>query len=252
MQFTRMVMRFILIILMSVVLIALRFLVWPTSFFSERADRRLRRVLLRTWNRCFARIAGIHVVTEGPVPKPPFFLVANHLSYLDMLVLTHLTGCIYVARGDVEHWPVIGFLSKAMYVIFIDRQSRRDTVRVNRLISHAIEMGDAVAVFAESRISPGRDVEPFKSALIEPAVAGKLPVHYSTMGYETLPGCPPASEIVGWWRPESFPYHLQRLLRHRGVIARVRFGDEPLRGDDRKELAPRLHAAVRANFKPLQ
>ena len=238
--------------LMSAALITLRFLVWPTSLFSERADRRLRRELLRTWNRCFALIAGIRVVTEGPVPKPPFFLVANHLSYLDMLVLTHLTGCIYVARGDVEHWPVIGPLSKAMYVIFIDRESRRDTVRVNRLISHAIEMGDAVAVFAESRISPGRDVEPFKSALIEPAVAAKLPVHYATMGYETLPGCPPASEIVSWWRPESFPYHLQRLLRHRGVVARVRFGDEPLLGDDRKELAPRLHAAVRANFKPVE
>jgi 1-acyl-sn-glycerol-3-phosphate acyltransferase len=186
------------------------------------------------------------------VPGPPFFLVANHLSYLDMVVLTHQTGCIYVARGDVEHWPVIGFLSKSMYVIFIDRKNQRDTVRVNRLISHAIEMGDAVAVFAESRISAGRDVEPFKSALIEPAVAAGLPVHYATLGYETLAGDPPAGEIVNWWRPEGFLFHLQRLLRHRGVVARVRFGDEPLCGDDRKELAPRLHAAVRANFTPLK
>ena len=252
MQFTRMVVRFTLIILMSIVLVGLRLLAWPTRFFSERADRRLRRVFLRDWNRCFALIAGFRVIAEGPVPKPPFFLVANHLSYLDMLVLTSQTGCIYVARGDVEHWPVIGFLSKSMYVIFIDRKNQRDTVRVNTLISHAIEMGDAVGVFAESRISPGGDVEPFKSALIEPAVAAGLPVHYATLGYETLPGDPPASEIVGWWRPESFLYHLQRLLRHRGVIARVRFGDEPLCGNDRKELAPRLHAAVRANFTPLK
>jgi len=252
MQFIRLSVRLILLILMSTTLIVLRYLVWPTALFSERADRRLRRILLRAWAGSFARIAGIRVFTEGPMPTAPFFLVANHLSYLDMLVLTSLTGCIYVARGDVEHWPVVGFISKALYVIFIDRESRRDTVRVNRLISHAIEMGDAVGVFAESRISPGKDVEPFKSALIEPAVAAKLPVHYATLGYETLPGCPPASEVVSWWRPESFPYHLQRLLRQRGVIARVRFGDEPLYGDDRKELAPRLHAAVRANFKPVE
>ena len=252
MQFTRMVVRFTLFILMTAGFVMVRFLVWPTCLFSERADRRLRRILLSSWAGTFARLAGIRIVTEGPVPRAPFFLVANHLSYLDMIVLTHLTGCIYVARGDVEHWPVVGSVSKALYVIFIDRESRRDTVRVNRLISHAIEMGDAVGVFAESRISAGRDVQPFKSVLIEPAVAGKFPVYYATLGYETLPGCPPASEIVAWWRPESFPYHLQRLLRHRGVIARVRFGDEPLRGDDRKELAPQLHAAVRANFTPLK
>jgi 1-acyl-sn-glycerol-3-phosphate acyltransferase len=241
-----------LIILMTFAIFGLRLLFWPTSLFSEPVDRRLRRAFLMAWNRGFARIANVRIIAEGPVPRPPFFLVANHLSYLDMVVLTSQTGCIYVARGDVEHWPVVGFLSKSMYVIFIDRKSGRDTVRVNRLISHAIEMGDAVAMFAESRISAGKDVEPFKSALIEPAVAAKLPVYYATLGYETLPGDPPASEIVGWWRPESFLYHLGRLLRHRGVIARVRFGDEPLCGDDRKELAPRLHAAVRANFTPLK
>ncbi len=252
MQFTRMAVRFTLIILMTIVLVGIRLFFWPTSLFSERADRRLRRTFLRAWNRGFARIANIRIVVEGTAPKPPFFLVANHLSYLDMLVLTSQTGCIYVARGDVEHWPVIGFLSKSMYVIFIDRKNQRDTVRVNGLISHAIDMGDAVGMFAESRISVGQDVEPFKSALIEPAVAAQLPVHYATLGYETLPGDPPASEIVSWWRPESFLYHLQRLLRHRGVIAHVRFGDAPLTGNDRKELAPRLHAAVRANFTPLK
>jgi len=247
-----MAVRFALIGLMTLVLFSLRLLAWPTRLFSERADRRLRRAFLRMWNHGFARIANIRIVAEGNVPKPPFFLVANHLSYLDMVVLTHQTGCIYVARGDVEHWPVIGFLSKSMYVIFIDRKSRRDTVRVNKLISRTIELGDAVAVFAESHITVGKDVEPFKSALIEPAVAAKLPVYYATLGYETLPGDPPASEIVGWWRPEGFMFHLQRLLRHKGVVARVRFGDAPLSGDDRKELAPRLHAAVREHFIPLK
>ena len=252
MQFMRMAVRFALMLLMTAVLFSLRLLAWPTRLFSERADRRIRRFFLMAWNHGFARIANIRIIAEGPVPKPPFFLVANHLSYLDMVVLTHQTGCIYVSRGDVEHWPVIGFLSKSMYIIFIDRKNQRDTVRVNRLISHAIEMGDAVGVFAESRISPGKDVEPFKSALIEPAVAAGLPVYYATLGYETLPGDPPAGQIVSWWRPEGFLHHLQRLLRHRGVVARVRFGDEPLTGGDRKELAPRLHAAVRANFTPLQ
>lgn len=234
------------------ILFGVRFLVWPVAWYSPRLDRRIRRFLLWSWTAFFRRIAGIKVVTQGTPPKPPCFIVANHLSYIDMLMLTYLTECIYVSRGDVEHWPVIGFMSKAMYVIFIDRTNKRDTKRVNVLIEEALEQGDGIAVFAESRISSGFDVEPFKSALIEPAVANKLPVHYATITYETAPGMPPASQIVGWWRPEPFFYHLFRLLGYRGFTARVIFGDAPISGDNRKELAGKLWKAVRANYVPIK
>ncbi len=251
MQIVRLTLRLPLLLVMSGVMCGLRLVVWPTALLSERLDRRLRRALLQTWNRLFAFIAGIRVECRGPRPALPFFLVANHLSYLDMLVLCHQTGCIFVSREDVEHWPVIGFMSRSLYIIFIDRASRRDTKRVNGLISHALEMGDGIVIFPESHITRGIDIDPFKSSLIEPACAAGIPVWYATLNYRTLPGDAPASEVVAWWRPESFFYHLQRLLRQRGVVATVYFGETPLQGADRKELAPRLREAVLRNFTPL-
>jgi 1-acyl-sn-glycerol-3-phosphate acyltransferase len=253
MRFLRRWTRFILIFLvLTPILFAARVAVWPTIYFSKRLDRRLRRRLLQCWTWGFARIAGIRVVTEGTPPTPPFYIVANHISYLDMLLLTHQSGSIFVSRGDVEHWPIIGFLASSLYIIFIDRQSRRDTVRVNRLIDEALQLGDGIAVFAESRISVGLDVEPFKSSLIEPAVANKIPVHYATLTYETLPGCPPASQIIAWWRPEPFFTHLLRLFSYPGLTATLRFGLEPIAGDDRKELAQKLGDAVRALYVPMR
>ncbi len=245
--------RFITIFfVMTPVLYLARLLVWPTALVSEALDRRLRRGLLQSWARLFAVIAGVKVVTHGTPPKPPFYIVGNHVSYMDMLLFNHQTGAIFVSREDVQYWPVIGFMAKSVYVIFIDRQDKRDTVRVNKLIEHALNMGDGVAVFAESRISCGLDVEPFKSALIEPAIANHIPVHYATVTYETPEGAPPASKIIGWWRPEPFFAHLLRLLRCPRFTAVIRFGEAPLSGGDRKELADRLHAAVREQFVPLK
>ncbi|HEX72321.1 MAG TPA: 1-acyl-sn-glycerol-3-phosphate acyltransferase [Candidatus Hydrogenedentes bacterium] len=252
MQFIKRWTRFLIIFgVMTPVLYLLRLLIWPTALYSEALDRRLRRTLLRLWARSFALIAGVRVIAHGAPPKPPMFLVANHLSYLDMLVIGHQTGCIFVSREDVQYWPILGFMAKSLYIIFIDRKDKRDTVRVNKLIAHTLKMGDGLAIFPESRIFCGQDVEPFKSSLIEPAVANKIPVHYATICYETPEGSPPATRIVAWWRPEPFFQHLFRFLSHRGCTATVYFGEEPLFGDDRKELAERLHEAVRKNYVPM-
>ena len=228
---------------------------WIISLFvSEKTDRNIRRVLLHTWAKLFVFFCRIKIEIVGNPPKPPCFIVANHISYVDTLVLHYATKCIFVARGDVEYWPVIGTIAKAIYIIFIDRSNRLDTKRVNEEIKKALTMGDGVAVFAESRISCGKDVQPFRSALLSAPVELGLPVHYASITYQTLDGyrMPPVSYFVAWWRPEPFTYHLFRLLSYPGFKARVVFGEEPLYGSDRKELAKKLWENVRKNFTPIE
>lgn len=251
MQWIRLIARFPASIFWTALVMVVRLLFWPVALVSERLDRRLRRGLTRLWSGPFFWIIGMRVRVEGPRPKPPFFLVTNHLSYVDTWLLNGLLGCTFVAKADISGWPVLGFMSKSLHALFIDRTDRRDTLRINRLIHHAMAQGDAVVVFAESRISRGLDVEPFKSALIEPAVANGIPVHFAAIHYETLPGAPPASAVVGWWRPEPLMLHFRRLLRQPGFTATLRFCDAPLRGDDRKVLAASLHKGVRELFRPM-
>ncbi len=252
MKHLRALLRVLLLTTFSMMILLVRVAVWPTAFFSRRADRRVRRLLLRAWATVFAAISGVRVKTEGPKPKPPFFLVMNHLSYFDMLVLARETGCIFVSREDVQHWPLFGFVAKSLYIIFIDRALKRDTVRVNGLIRKTVQEGDGIGIFAESTVSCGMTVEPFKSPLLQSAIDLGMPVHYAALNYRTPKGAPVEGEIVSWWRPEPFYVHLYRFLQYPGVTATLRFCEEPLYDHDRKALARRLHAGVLAKFTPLR
>ncbi len=231
---------------------AVRLCVWPVALYSERLDRAFRRDIMHYWYTGVLHLLGVRVEVQGQPPRPPFYLVANHLSYIDMLVLARETGCLFVSRGDVEHWPVIGFMVKSLYILFIDRQSKRDTARVNKLIAHTMEQGDAIAIFPESRISRGIDVLPFKSALIQPAVDNGVAVHWAVLHYQSPPELPPAGKIAVWWRPDAFFPHIFRLLAHRGVVATVYFSPEPISGADRKVLAAELFQAVKDKFVPVE
>lgn len=241
-----------MILLWTGVIWGIRLSFWPVSFWSEPLDRRGRRWIMRVWGWGFKRIVGARVVIHGPLPAPPYYLVSNHLSYIDIFLLGSVLGATFVARGDLEHWPVIGWLSRSLHVLFINREQRQDAVRVNELIAHALRMGDGIAVFAESRISRGLAVEPFKSALIQPAIDNGVPVHYVTFSYHTDFEEPPASRIIGWWRPESFFGHVRRLLQYPGFTATMHFGAGPIAGTDRKVLASALHDAVKANYVPMR
>ena len=244
--------RMTLLVLLSLFFIGVRVLVWPTARVSRRTDRTLRRRLLRAWGYCFAFVAGLRITVKGPPPKPPFYMVCNHLSYLDMLVLARQTGCIFVSRGDVEQWPFLGAVARSLYILFINRTDKRDTARVNKLIERTVTEGDGIVVFPESRVCCGVDIEPFKSPLLQPPIDLDMPVHYATIYYRTAEGKPVEGALCSWWRPEPFYTHLYRFLRYPGSTATIHFGEEPLRDNDRKELARRLHEAVRANFKPLR
>lgn len=243
--------RFPLLLLWTALTWCLRLFVGLFTRFSEVHDRRWRRWIVRVWGWGFKGLVGMRVVIVGPLPKPPYYLVANHLSYLDIFLLSAVLGCTFVARGDVKHWPVVGWVARSLHVLFIDREQRQDAVRVNDLIAHTLAQGDGLVVFAESRISRGLAVAPFKSALIQPAIDNGVPIHYATINYETPANAPLASHVIGWWRPEPFFAHMRRLLRYPGFTATLYFGEEPISGTNRKVLAAALHEAVAERYVPM-
>jgi 1-acyl-sn-glycerol-3-phosphate acyltransferase len=206
---------------------------------------------MRAWARSLVRIAGVEISVDGPVPRPPFLLVANHLSYVDIIVLSSLVDCCYVSRGDVEHWPVVGWLCRSMRVIFVDRDRRRDVGRVSRVMAERLAEGEGVTFFPEGTSTAGDRIIPFKPSLFDCAVQTGVPVHYAALGYATGDGEPPAFLAVCWWGKMPFFSHFLSLLELRRVRARVAFGSDPVAGDDRKELARELWSAVDARFVPV-
>jgi len=220
---------------------------WATTPWQARR-RWWRNLIVKRWARGLAWIVNMRMRIEGPRPAAPFFLVANHLSYVDIVLMLAQVDTVFVAKRELGQWPILGYLTRLVGTIFLDRESRRDAVRAIGAIDRRIDDGDGVVVFPEGTSSDGADVYPMKTALFEWAAQKGYPVRHAAIHYRTGPGAPPAREAVCWWGSMSFMPHVIELCELRGFEATVRFGDEPLVGNDRGELAIRARDAIAANF----
>jgi 1-acyl-sn-glycerol-3-phosphate acyltransferase len=226
-------------------------LIAPFVSFFAQPKRRWRNFIFRNWARTIVTILGIKIRTNAIVPATPFFLVSNHLSYLDIVVLASQIDCVFIAKREVKGWPVFGLLSRSMNTIFIDRTRASDIPRVNALIAETLQRGQNIVVFPEGTSTAGANVLPFKPSLLEPAARGNFPVAYASIGYRTPPGEMPAQLSVCWWGAMTLLPHLWGVFRLSAIEATLTFGAETLQGTDRKELAQRLHDAVTQIFTPL-
>jgi 1-acyl-sn-glycerol-3-phosphate acyltransferase len=221
----------------------------PLGWLSIRMGARTHRLFVRAWARGIARIVHIRITTSGPAPTPPFFLVTNHLSYVDIVVLLATVDGVFLANSGVARWPVLGFIARATGTLFVDRERRSDLVRVIGEVERTLALGRGVIVFPEGTSSNGDEVRPFKPSLFEVAVRTGTPVSYAALRYETPAGALPAREAVCWWDNEPFVRHLPRFLALPSVAASVQFGDAPVVADDRKTLAREAHSAVAARYE---
>lgn len=202
------------------------------------------------WCRRVTRILGVRVTVEGPVPRPPYLLVSNHLSWLDIFVLGGVVGGTYVARGDLDGWPIVGAVCRAGDTIWIDRTSKRDLLRVREEVEARMAEGAGVVFFAEGTTGPGDALLPFRASLLEVAAQSGEPVHYATLSYRTDPPAPPAVEAIPWIGDEPFMPSVRRILALSAADATLRFGPEPIADPDRKQLAARLREGMEAIFEP--
>jgi len=146
---------------------------------------------------------------------------------------------------------VLGRLCRGMGTIFVDRERRSDVARAGREILAALDRGDGVVLFAEGTSTAGAGVAPFRSSLLEPAAARRMPVYYASITYRTPAGAPPAHRAVCWWGDMPFASHLFALFGLGAFDAVVRFGPEPVADVDRKRLAARLRERVAERFTPV-
>ena len=220
-------------------------------FPSRSAKATWHAFVLRTWGRAVMRTLGTRVRVEGHVPEAPFLLVSNHLSYIDIPLLASILRCNFVAKRDVRAWMGIGTAARLVGTIFVDRNNKRDAVRVIEQIDQRLALGQAIVMFPEGTSTRGDRVGPMKSSLLAVAEEGAHPVYYCSVSYRTGPDMPSADTLVCWWGDMELVPHLMELCRWRGFDATVRIGAEPIQETDRKVLADRLHAAISANFTPM-
>lgn len=215
------------------------------------ARTRFTARFFRGWARSILGLLRVRVEISGLPPRPPFLLVANHLSYLDILVLASRLPCVFVSKAEVRRWPLLGPICTALGTIYIDRGQRREIPRVLAEIEAALDSGLGVVFFPEGTSSRGETVAPFKSPLLELPVRLGWPVHHATLGYRTPPGEPPARDSVCFWGSAHFARHALGILELRGIFASLHLDPEPIVESDRKLLAERLREAILERFEPV-
>jgi len=187
------------------------------------------------------RVLRLEIESTGPCPRDGL-LVSNHLSYLDILVLSTLTPAVFVSKSEVRTWPVFGWFARMAGTIFLERTQRADVARISEEIGAVLANGHLVVLFPEGTSSNGRQVLPFRSSLLEPLNGQKHLLSIACIGYEVPDGS--AENDACYWGDMTILPHLVRVMTKEKIRVRVQFSRVERGTDNRKELARRLHAEV--------
>ncbi|MEY2408449.1 MAG: hypothetical protein QOF48_1119 [Verrucomicrobiota bacterium] len=213
-----------------------------TSIFHRSVSPTLARArgMQRHARRLLHSVGG-RVSVHGSIPRRGL-LVSNHLSYLDILVLGSIAPCVFVSKSEVQHWPLLGWLTRLAATLFIQRGKRSDVARINQEAARVLDADVLLVIFPEGTSSDGTAVLPFKSSLLEPVADRRHPLTAAHLGYEIEDGN--ASAEVCYWGDMTFGPHLFNLLSKRGVVASVSFTAVESPATCRKELARQLHSEI--------
>lgn len=208
---------------------------------------------MRTWAEGVAYIFNLEIEIEGEPPEAPFFLVSNHLSYMDIIPLFLSLRCTFVAKKAVRGWPILGYMVHAVGVIFVDRNRRTDVKRVNEELSRSMNPYQGLIFFPEATSSGGNDILPFHASLLQFPADEFLPVHTASISYRTSITDKPARDSVCFFGARhGFLEHLRILSQTNKIYCKIKFGERTERSSDRKELALKLRENIREFFEPTE
>lgn len=148
-----------------------------------------RRHLVGRWSARLLRILRIDARVHGALATDGNVLVvANHVSWLDIFVLNAHHPVRFVAKAELARWPLVSQLIRGAGTVFIERERRRDTHRVNEDMARLLAAGDVVAIFPEGTTTDGTDLLPFRSSLLQPIVDAAGQVQPVAIRYRDLAG----------------------------------------------------------------
>jgi 1-acyl-sn-glycerol-3-phosphate acyltransferase len=207
-------------------------------------DVKARQARIQWWSAKLLRVLGLTLRSKG-TPRPGAkLLVANHVSWLDIAAIhAVIPEARFVSKSDVRHWPLVGRLVAGAGTLFIEREKKRDALRVVHQMAEALQAGDTVAVFPEGTTGDGRTLLPFHANLLQAAIATACPVQPVVLNFfDATHAVSPVVEFLG---ETTLAQSLWRIAGARGLGVEVRV--LPAEGSahaDRRALAARLHDSI--------
>lgn len=211
------------------------------------------------------RLLGLRVTVTGTLAEArPLLIAANHVSWLDIVVLGSLAEVAFVSKTEVSGWPGIGALARLSGTVFVDRADQRGSHHQAASVGGRLSDGRPLVLFPEGTTGDGYRLLPFKSSLFGAAghVGGGgdgLVIQPAAIAYvrqHGLPGGRRQKMRASWIGDEDLVPHLMAYFEHGPMDVEVHFG-APFRLDGararkdaahrvRRDIEERLAAAHRA------
>jgi 1-acyl-sn-glycerol-3-phosphate acyltransferase len=231
--------RMALHLLHGMAVMALRF---PT------ADAAGRQQHIRWWSAKLVRLAGLELRASG-TPRPgATLLLANHISWLDIAAIHAVAPqARFVSKADVLAWPLLGWLIRGAGTLFIERERKRDALRVLHQVAEALKSGDTVAVFPEGTTGDGPTLLPFHANLLQAAISSGTPVQGVALRYsDPAHRFSPAAQFLG---DTTLLQSVWRMLSAQGLRVHVELlQPQGARHADRRALAEHLRSQIHAQL----
>ena len=201
-----------------------------------------RALWLQSACRLVLRSLGIHYHVAGQPPARGV-VIANHLSYLDILIFSSAMPCFFVAKAEIDKWPYFGRAARTGGTLFIDRSSLSSADKVARQIAERLALPVPILFFPEGTSTDGSTVHRFHSWLFDPAVRAGAPVTAAAVRYVFTNGS--QERDLCWFGDAPFLPHLWKTLGTAGFSAEIKFG-VPRVYPDRRTAARETRAEVTA------
>ncbi|MFZ2177705.1 MAG: lysophospholipid acyltransferase family protein [Rhodococcus sp. (in: high G+C Gram-positive bacteria)] len=206
-----------------------------------------RTALQRRYSWILLRCVGVRLVIADQRGKRRhtggILVVAGHVSWTDVLVLSAIAPANFVARADLLDWPVLGSLARRMRVVPIDRHRLRALPDTVATITGRLRDGERVVVFPEGTTWCGRAYGGFRPAMFQAAIDAECPVQPISLRYTGLDGA--LTTGLCFVGDETIGQSIRRIIRHKGVTAEIRLARIEYPGESRWDLAARCERAVR-------
>ncbi len=207
-------------------------------------DRGRQRQLIRNWSQGLLSILRVRLRTNGIAQfSPRTVILANHVSWIDIWLLNSVNAVCFVAKSEIRSWPIIGWMAAQAKTLFIERDRKRDTSRINGSIHLALEEQEAVVVFPEGSTSDGTEVRRFHASLLQPAIDAQARVLALAIRYLNTDGS--TNTDVAYVDETTLWQSVKKILAQREVHAEVTELGE-VQGKSRRHMAYEAELRVRA------
>ena len=177
-----------------------------------------QHAIIQAWLRRAAEIIGIDIQVHGTLTKSPMFIVSNHISWLDILVISSVLPVSFLSKAEVRDWMVIGTLAAKAGTLFIHRGAKHGAAEAIELMQTKLKAGHSVASFPEAKTTDGTCVHMFHARLFAAAIDTHSLIQPIALRYPHKSGVNP---IVPYLDKPNIITHALQIMSAKCTVAQV-------------------------------